>query len=274
MNVADSLLGKAVTYRSSYSPELLFPIARQQGRARLGIGDTLPFVGCDIWNAWELSWLNSQGMPQVAVASFILDCHSPNIIESKSFKLYLNSLAQTRQADMHALQETLRRDLSERTDSEVLVELHSLAHVAALSIEPLQGQSLDSQDLVIDPCSGPEPDLLACDRSNVVEETLTSDLFRSNCPVTGQPDWASIQISYRGPRMSHPGLLRYLVSFREHSGFHEQCVEHIFSDIRHRCGPDRLEVYARFTRRGGLDINPWRSTHVARPPGNPRSARQ
>lgn len=270
----DSTLGKAVAYRDERDPALLLPIARADNRAALGLGADLPFVGVDIWNAYELSWLDVRGKPRVALAEFRVPASSPNLIESKSFKLYLNSYTQTRIADTETLRNLLVHDLSAVAGAAVsaVLTLASSAHGA--KIEQLTGELIDDMPIGIDCYGPPDPALLDCDLERSVDETLVSHLLKSNCPVTGQPDWASVQIAYRGPRIDRDGLLRYLVSYRQHSDFHEACVERIFSDLLRVCAPSKLAVYARYTRRGGLDINPFRATPGLPLPGNPRGARQ
>jgi 7-cyano-7-deazaguanine reductase len=265
-------LGQRVAYASRHDASLLFPIARSLGRAELGITGPLPFDGVDGWNAYELSWLDARGKPQVALCEFRVPATSPNIIESKSFKLYLNSLNQERIASPAALRALLVRDLSAAAAAPVGVELIVPARFAELSLCELEGQTIDALDIAIEDYGPPNADHLHS-AGDVLEEVLVSDLLKSNCPVTGQPDWASVQLRYRGARIDRAGLLRYLVSFREHAGFHEQCVERIFVDVMRRCAPLALEVHARYTRRGGLDINPWRGT-TGRVPQNPRGARQ
>ena len=268
-----SPLGKDTIYADRYDPKLLFPIPRAGKRAEIGVAEPLPFHGVDIWNAYELSWLDLRGKPQVALAEFRVPAASPNIVESKSFKLYLNGFAQERLADADALATTLMHDLSAAAAAVVGVQLHP-AHAAALPVVDLDGHLLDAQDIAIDHYGPPHADFLqAGATATPVAETLVSHLLRSNCPVTGQPDWGSVQIAYRGAPIDHAGLLRYLVSFRTHNEFHEQCVERIFVDLMQRCAPQQLSVYARYTRRGGLDINPFRSSTPATP-GNPRSVRQ
>jgi 7-cyano-7-deazaguanine reductase len=267
-----SQLGKATVYADRYDPSLLFPIPRAAKRAELGIADSLPFHGIDIWNAYELSWLDARGKPVVALAEFHVPASSPNIIESKSFKLYLNGYSQTRVACTDELARTLAHDLSAAAGAPVDVML-SAANAGAHAIGDLDGQSLDTQELAIDDYGPPNAGYLSITEGNLVEETLVSDLLRSNCPVTGQPDWGSLQIRYRGRPIDHAGLLRYIVSFRTHNGFHEQCVEQIYVDLMARCAPESLSVYARYTRRGGLDINPFRSSHPDLP-ANFRGARQ
>ncbi|MEO5829499.1 MAG: NADPH-dependent 7-cyano-7-deazaguanine reductase QueF [Rhodanobacter sp.] len=268
-----SPLGKNAVYADRYDPSLLFPIARADKRIEIDVGEVLPFHGVDIWNAYELSWLDLRGKPQVALAEFHVPAASSYIIESKSLKLYLNGFAQERIADAGQLTDTLLHDLSAAAGAVVNVTLHA-ADGASLPVVDLDGHLLDAQDIAIDSYGPPDADFLQADLSATpVAETLVSHLLRSNCPVTGQPDWGSVQIAYRGAPIDHAGLLRYLVSFRTHNEFHEQCVERIFVDLSRRCAPQQLSVYARYTRRGGLDINPFRSSTPATP-GNSRTVRQ
>jgi 7-cyano-7-deazaguanine reductase len=278
MNTPDqSPLGKSSAYQSQYAPELLFPIARQQKRDELGLfadAGTMPFFGVDIWNAYELSWLNMRGKPQVAIATITVPADSPNIVESKSFKLYLNSFNQTRLAGLDALLALLRDDLSDGFGAPVHVTLTSPEAFGAIKMGELDGVLLDRLDVEIDGYS-PSPELLSADDENgQVEETLVSHLLKSNCLVTGQPDWGTVQIRYVGPQIDQEGLLKYLIGFREHNEFHEQCVERIFMDVLRQCKPTKLAVYARYTRRGGLDINPWRANFSTGKPPNLRGARQ
>jgi len=269
-----SPLGKSTAYADRYDPTLLFPIPRAAKRAEIGVGTPLPFHGTDIWNAYELSWLDMHGKPQLAVAEFRVPASTPNIIESKSFKLYLNGFAQEPLASAAALRALLQQDLTTAAGDVVEVILHP-ARCAAHAFADLEGESIDALPIAIDDYGPPKADYLHADtNAAVVEESLVSDLLRSNCPVTGQPDWGSVRIAYRGAPIDREGLLRYLVSFRTHSEFHEQCVERIFMDLTARCAPERLSVYARYTRRGGLDINPFRSSVPGNHPGNPRGARQ
>ena len=274
-NTADlSPLGKTAAYQTQYAPELLFPIPRQQKRDELRLTGTLPFFGVDIWNAYELSWLNMRGKPQVAIATISAPADSPNIIESKSFKLYLNSFNQTRLANTDALLALLREDLSAGFGAPVHIVLTTPDTFENVKMGELGGMLLDRLDIEVDQYS-PAPELLSAVQGEPpVEETLVSHLLKSNCLVTGQPDWASVQIRYVGPQINQEGLLRYLIGFREHNEFHEQCVERIFVDIMRQCAPVKLAVYARYTRRGGLDINPWRSNFSGGPPKNLRTARQ
>jgi 7-cyano-7-deazaguanine reductase len=269
-----SPLGKSAAYQAHYAPELLFPIPRQQKRDELGLSGTLPFFGVDIWNAYEISWLNMRGKPQVAIATITVPADSPNIIESKSFKLYLNSFNQTRLANTDALLTLLRDDLSNAVGAPVHLKLTTPEHFDSVKMGELAGLPLDRLDIEIDQYT-PSPALLsACHDEAPVEETLVSHLLKSNCLVTGQPDWASVQIVYAGPQIDQEGLLKYLIGFREHNEFHEQCVERIFVDILRQCRPSKLAVYARYTRRGGLDINPWRANFSTGKPMNLRAARQ
>ncbi len=269
-----SPLGKSAAYRTDYAPELLFPIPRQQKRDELGIAGTLPFFGVDIWNAYEISWLNMRGKPQVAIATITVPADSPNIIESKSFKLYLNSFNQTRVANTDALLTLLREDLSTAVGAPVHIAVSTPDTFDKVKMGELDGLLLDRLDIDVDNYH-PAPQLLGANFDDaMVEETLVSHLLKSNCLVTGQPDWASVQIHYAGPQIDQEGLLRYLIGFREHNEFHEQCVERIFMDVLRACKPTKLAVYARYTRRGGLDINPWRSNFSGPPPRNLRTARQ
>ncbi|HET7268783.1 MAG TPA: NADPH-dependent 7-cyano-7-deazaguanine reductase QueF [Oleiagrimonas sp.] len=275
MNTAEqSQLGKATAYAGHYDPDLLFPIDRAPKRAELGLADALPFHGTDIWNAYELSWLDARGKPQVAMAELRVPATSPRLVESKSLKLYLNGFAGER-LDADDLIARIRRDLATATGDEVDVQLVPAEDFANQELVTPAGKVIDGQDIAIDYYGPPRPELLQVDiNAAPIDETLVSHLFKSNCPVTGQPDWASVQVHYTGAPIDNAGLLRYLVSFREHNAFHEQCVERIFTDILRRCAPERLSVYARFTRRGGLDINPWRSTDPNTRPTNERWARQ
>ena len=269
-----SPLGKSSAYQTQYAPELLFPIARQHKRDELNLAGTLPFFGVDIWNAYELSWLNMRGKPQVAIATISAPADSPNIVESKSFKLYLNSFNQTRLTNADALLALLREDLAGAFGAPVHVTLTMPDAFDSVKMGELDGLLLDRLDIEIDQYT-PSPALLSAAQDEApVSETLVSHLLKSNCLVTGQPDWASVQIQYVGPQIEQEGLLKYLIGFREHNEFHEQCVERIFTDILRQCRPIKLAVYARYTRRGGLDINPWRSNFSAPRPLNLRTARQ
>lgn len=267
-------LGKPTQYHDSYQPALLQAVPRSLNREPLGLyQDTLPFTGADIWTLYELSWLNSKGLPQVAVGEVVLDADSVNLIESKSFKLYLNSFNQTKFADWGEVRQTLERDLSACAEGKVSVALFRLQEIEGQPLGHFDGTCIDEQDIVINDYQFNADYLRNAADGEIVEEQLVSHLLKSNCLITNQPDWGSVQISYRGSRIQREVLLRYLVSFRHHNEFHEQCVERIFSDILRYCQPESLSIYARYTRRGGLDINPWR-TNVQFKPGRSRLVRQ
>jgi 7-cyano-7-deazaguanine reductase len=270
-------LGQSTQYPDQYDPSLLFQIPRSENRLKLGIKENqaLPFVGVDIWNAFELSWLNPKGKPQVALAEFQIPADSPHMIESKSFKLYLNSLNNAHFADEHELRERLITDLSAAAGSKITARIQANETIAKKGMQEMSGVLLDRLDIEIDPRIPADPSLLGVNEDfGPIEQCLVSHLLKSNCPVTGQPDWASVQIRYQGRPILEEGLLRYLIGFRQLGEFHEHCVETIFSDIKRECKPDKLSVYARYTRRGGLDINPFRTDHNAPWPDNTRHARQ
>ena len=270
----DTLLGQPVAYSGHYDASRLQPIAREPQRQALGLAEPLPFMGVDIWNAYEFSWLDARGRPRVAMVEFRVPATSPHLIESKSFKLYLNGYMQTRVPDTDTLRQQLAADLSAATGAPVSVVLSTPTSKQSALIENLEGDLIDDLPIEIHTYGPPDPALLHADPGAVVEEALVSHLFKSNCPVTGQPDWASVQVRYQGPRIGRDGLLRYLVSYREHADFHEHCVERIFVDLMAACAPSRLSVLARYTRRGGLDINPFRATPGGSLPGNTRTSRQ
>ncbi|QCX11680.1 NADPH-dependent 7-cyano-7-deazaguanine reductase [Paracidovorax citrulli] len=281
MNTPDqSQLGRVSGYADQYDASLLFPLPRQPKRHEIGVTGTPPFFGADLWTAFELSWLNLRGKPQVALAHITVPCETPNIIESKSFKLYLNSFNNTRFADAAQVQTRIRTDISEAawrgSDRQATVGV-KLVLPEMFDREPVQeldGLLLDRLDVECTHYT-PAPELLHANHGEApVTETLTSHLLKSNCLVTGQPDWGSVRIEYSGAQIDQAGLLRYLVSFRNHNEFHEQCVERIFMDLWTRCRPIKLSVYARYTRRGGLDINPLRTSHPQALPANVRTARQ
>jgi 7-cyano-7-deazaguanine reductase len=287
MNMPEqSPLGKASAYADRYDASLLFPIARASKREEIGLyaNAPSPFFGADMWTAFELSWLNLRGKPQVALAHFTIPCESPNIIESKSFKLYLNSFNNSQFPDAQAVLALLQADVNEAVwrgatvQSSVGVRLIGPEMFDREPVYELDGLNLDRLDIECHLYT-PAPDLLKTvdyegSPQGPVSEVLVSHLLKSNCLVTGQPDWGSVQISYTGAAIDQEGLLQYLVSFRNHHEFHEQCVERIFMDIWSRCKPLKLTVYARYTRRGGLDINPFRTSHPQALPGNTRMARQ
>lgn len=253
-------LGKTTDYRDTYDASLLQGVPRSLNRDPLGLkADNLPFHGADIWTLYELSWLNVNGLPQVAVGQVELDYASLNLVESKSFKLYLNSFNQTRFTSWDEVRSTLQRDLSACAQGAVSVTLYRVDELEGEPVARFAGLCIDDQDIAIDNYEFDAALLTDAASDDVVEETLVSHLLKSNCLITHQPDWGSVQIQYRGSKIDREKLLRYLVSFRHHNEFHEQCVERIFTDIQRFCQPESLSVYARYTRRGGLDINPWRS---------------
>lgn len=278
--IHSSPLGQTSPYADQYDASLLYPIPRAPQRHALGLSERLPFLGADLWTAFELSWLNARGKPQVALAHITVPCESVNIIESKSLKLYLGSFSNSRFADAPEVLARLRADLTEAAwrgavvQSSVGVKLIAAEQFDSERLCELDGLSLDRLDLDCDAYT-PAPQWLSSQTDEApVSEVLTSHLLKSNCPVTGQPDWASVQISYFGPQIDQAGLLRYIISFRNHNGFHEDCVERLFMDIQTRCQTHKLSVYARYTRRGGLDINPFRTSFPQALPANVRTARQ
>jgi len=253
-------LGRATPYPDQYSPGLLYGIPRSTHREALGIGARLPFHGVDIWNAWELTWLDPQGMPRYATAEIRVPADSPNLIESKSLKLYLNSFAMTAFASGDDVAESIEQELSDCAGADVEVALRRASTTEGARIAELPGESLDSLRVRCDSVTV-DPQSLRAAADEVVSETLHTHLLRSLCPVTKQPDTGSVLVAYRGPRIDREGLLKYIVSYRQHEDFHESCVERMFVDIAGRCSPERLTVYARYQRRGGIDINPFRSNH-------------
>ncbi|WP_206861978.1 NADPH-dependent 7-cyano-7-deazaguanine reductase QueF [Lysobacter changpingensis] len=270
----DLPLGRHVDYPREYDASLLFPIARSLGRDHIGIdAGALPFIGVDRWNAYELSWLDARGKPRVATATITVPAASPNLVESKSLKLYLNSFNASRFASEADVRARIVEDLTRVAGAPVDVEF-GLPPIDEAAPDNAVMDCIDSLDIDIDDYGPPNADHLAADASHVVTETLTSSLLKSNCPVTGQPDWARIVIDYHGPKLDRAALLRYLVSFRDHAEFHEQCVERVFVDLVARTGAQRLSVEARYTRRGGLDINPWRATPGIERPAPGRDERQ
>ena len=267
-------LGQKTEYASQYDRTLLQPVPRALNRDGLGITENQPFtIGADIWTAYEISWLTEKGLPQVALADIYLDYQSQNLIESKSFKLYLNSFNQSKFANFNAVQQTMQRDLSECAQGDVTVRLNSVAVYDSQKIDHLQGDCIDEQDIEITSYEFNADWLKDCVSDKIVEEKLVSHLLKSNCLITNQPDWGTLHIHYIGKKINHEKLLRYVVSFRQHNEFHEQCVERIFCNLMHYAKPEKLTVYARYTRRGGLDINPFRS-NFENLPENLRLARQ
>lgn len=257
--IDDSPLGQQTVYASYYDASLLFPIPRSESRNLLNVEGQVPFYGYDVWTGYELSWLNLKGKPEVAVAEFLIPANSANIIESKSFKLYLNSINQTKFSSFEEVKNVLAEDLSEAAKADVTINMHNLRESSLLVDCTYSSICIDDLDIEVD-AYHPNAEYLIADDAIVVNENLCSHLLKSNCPVTGQPDWASVFIGYSGAKINRENLLRYVISFREHQDFHEHCVERIYSDILRQCKPHSLSVYARYTRRGGLDINPFRST--------------
>ena len=265
-------LGVEIPYPTAYDAKQLFPVSRQSQRIALGLGHSMPFVGFDVWNGYEISWLNSKGKPQVAVAEFVFPCESPRLIESKSFKLYLNSFNDTKFSSPLDVIHAMERDLAAASGAVVQVHLTPVHEFTPQTMQQWQGTLLDQLDIE---CTEYEvnPKILQTEKHKA-QETLISHLLKSNCLVTGQPDWASLRIVYQGQKIQHESLLQYIVSYRHHAGFHESCVEQIFMDILRECKPQSLYIEARYTRRGGLDINPVRATSLDKLPPNLRLCRQ
>lgn len=277
MQLPASPLGRKVAYPTAIDPTVLFAVPRAQARDAIGLrGDALPFTGVDAWNAWEFSWLDARGLPRVAVLRLSVPCKSPNLVESKSLKLYLGGYALTRLPGTDVIRARVERDVTACVGAQVAASLVDPVTAEREGVPPLAGETLDDQRLDVDAYDGPHPEFLCADAGGAeVEETLSTRLFRAVCPITAQPDWGSFVIHYRGPRIDRGGLLRYLVSYRAHPGFHEACAERIFRDVAARCAPTGLSVQGRFLRRGGIDINPWRATpRFAAVPGHSREARQ
>jgi 7-cyano-7-deazaguanine reductase len=273
--IINAPLGKEVVYPTTYNPELLYPISRSVNRKLLNFSGTIPFMGADIWNAYELSWLGPRGKPEVAIAQFQIPANSTYIIESKSFKLYLNSLNYAKFSDISEVKAALEKDLSKVIGAQIKVSLLTPTDWDKREQPPLLGKYMDRLDIEIDPSKSPDASILKADFSaGQVEETLYTNLLRSNCPVTGQPDWGTLIIQYKGPQIDEASLLSYIIAFRNHQEFHEHCVEKIFCDVKTYCQSTELSVYARYTRRGGLDINPFRTNFNAPWPFNIKLARQ
>ncbi|WP_286232775.1 NADPH-dependent 7-cyano-7-deazaguanine reductase QueF [Thalassotalea sediminis] len=258
-------LGKNTEYASQYNPDLLQSVPRSLNRNELAlIEGQLPFIGEDIWYGYEVSWLNSKGKPIVKVAEFRFPCTSPNIVESKSFKLYLNSFNQTKFPSEQAVKDAMVKDLSKTSAANAKVTLYPVDNCPVLAIKNHSSQCIDDLDIEMNDYQLSSAHL-STESNEEVTESLVSHLLKSNCLITNQPDWASLFVEYQGPKISHQALLKYVISFREHNEFHEQCVERIYCDIMEICKPTKLSVYARYTRRGGLDINPFRSSHQQQP---------
>lgn len=294
--MSEILLGKEVEYKSIYDKSLLFPISRSLGRNKINLQGVLPFSGYDLWNCYEVSWLNIKGKPEVRIMHFIVPAESEYLVESKSIKLYLNSFNNTKFSTAEEVKGLIQTDLSQSAGAQVEVIMHKLNHYKNKTIGLFDGICLDDLDVEISDYSV-NSDLLKakteshlehgkdshCEEvasqpmcqsqdvrdhhaapkrslaDNIVSETLYSNLLKSNCLVTGQPDWASIEIKYSGQKINHEALLKYIISYRNHNGFHEECIEHIFMDILNIYQPKELSIFAKYTRRGGVDINPFRT---------------
>ncbi|WNC67203.1 NADPH-dependent 7-cyano-7-deazaguanine reductase QueF [Thalassotalea nanhaiensis] len=270
------LLGKSTEYKSNYAPELLQGVPRSLNRDDLNLQDSLPFYGEDVWYGYELSWLEPNGKPVVAVAEFRIPCTSENLVESKSFKLYLNSFNQSCFDSWQDVEKTLVNDLTNTANAPVKVTLFEVDNCPALAIKKIDAVKIDDIDITIENYEFDRNILTQAVPStpeDSVSEYLVSHLLKSNCLITNQPDWGSVYISYTGKQINHALLLKYLISFRQHNEFHEQCVERIYTDIMEFCKPESLTVFARYTRRGGLDINPFRSSEDISAPLN-RTLRQ
>lgn len=266
------VLGKSTVYIENYAPELLFPIPRSLGRDKIGLKKDLPFSGVDLWNGYELSWLDPKGKPMIALVEIEYSADSENIVESKSLKLYFNSFNQTHFLDKTAVKTCIEQDLSQIVGTKVNVNLYLPYELKERILSDFTGTCLDTLDIETN-IYAVESNFLKLDSEEIVKETLYSDLLKSNCLATGQPDWGSLLIHYVGPKIQHKGLLKYIISYRNHQGFHEHCVEQIYQDILTKCRPEKLTVFARYTRRGGLDINPFRS-NFEKIPKNLRTLRQ
>ncbi len=268
----ESPLGQNTVYIETYSPQLLFPIPRSLARDKINLTEALPFSGVDIWTAFEISWLGPKGKPMIALADISFDCSSQNIVESKSFKLYLNSFNQTVFESFETVKSVMEKDLGNATEGSVTVKLYSINELKNQPLVSFPGICIDDLDIETSSYQV-NPQFLKCESEQIVEETLYSDLLKSNCLATGQPDWGSLFVHYSGCKIDREGLLKYIISFRNHSGFAEHCVEQIFNDLQKYCQPGKLSVFARYTRRGGLDINPFRS-NFEHAPSNLRQIRQ
>ncbi len=266
-------LGQKSTYDACYNPDFLFPIPRISNRNDIDVPTPLPFKGFDIWNAFEISWLNNKGKPLIAIAECQIPCESPNIVESKSFKLYLNSFNNTQFASWDEVENTIKQDLSDKIGMDINLKLKHLKELEKTIITEFTGTNIDDLDIHCDTYQV-NPEFLCVESAEIVEETLVSNLLKSNCLVTGQPDWGSLQIHYKGPQIIREGLLKYIISFRNHNEFAEQCAERIFTDIFKYCHPTSLTIHIRYTRRGGLDINAIRSTNPIKDDVNLRLPRQ
>lgn len=254
-----TVLGKDTVYSNEYNPGVLQPIERKLGRAAVKVQAP---NGFDLWRLYELTYLNKAGIPCAAIGCISVPADSPCIVESKSLKLYIGSFTQTKFADLNEVAAVITHDLNAILGTEVTVQLWDLEkaqEAAPFAVREFPGELIDITGGVVLSDFTYNPELLQRHEGSRVEETVRTNLLRTLCPVTGQPDHASVMIRYQGEQINHQELFAYLMSLRMHRGFHEQCVEMIYSDIKTRLKPDRLEVAAAFTRRGGIDINPVRS---------------
>lgn len=274
------VLGQRTAFPDHYAPEMLVPIPRADNRRTLGIADgSIPFLGADIWTAYELSWLNARGKPQLAIVHLIVPCETPYLVESKSLKLYLNSFSSEAVESAEHIRQTIARDVGQvvwGAERDVGVRLTEPDAFAQQQITGFEGQCMDRLDVECSVYSAPAAELLRCvpGEESPVQEVLYSRLLKSNCLVTGQPDWGSVQVAYTGRQIDQERLLQYIVSYRSHNAFHEHCAERMYMDIMRQCQPLKLRVYTRYTRRGGIDINPLRSSHPQPLPPLHRHARQ
>ena len=267
----DAPLGKKTSFDLSYSPSFLFPFKRLNNREAIGVPTPLPFEGYDIWNAYEISWLNLKGKPQLGIGEFYVPCTSECIVESKSLKLYLNSFNQSHFSSLEEVQSILEKDLTHAFKASFKIDLRPPEALEGLKLTGFQSECIDDLDIEVTSYE-PNPTLLKVS-GKLVKEDLHSHLIKSNCLVTGQPDWGSVFLSYEGPQIDRASLLQYFISFRNYNEFAEQFVERVFMDITRNCHPTKLAVYARYTRRGGIDINPVRSNFPFKPLNN-RTPRQ
>lgn len=268
-------LGKVTEYKCHYDKSILQGVPRSLNRDELALSaQNLPFYGVDLWNIYELSWLNLKGKPMVATGVVKVPFDSEYLIESKSFKLYLNSFNQSHFESVEAVQKILSDDLSACAQKEVSVTLNANLDNFPDALGTFTGYCLDDLDIHVSQYQLSPSLLENISSEETVTETLYSHLLKSNCLITNQPDWASVEISYTGKQLDREKLLRYLISFRQHNEFHEQCVERIFCDLMKNASLTSLTVYARYTRRGGLDINPLRSTERSIAVNNVRFLRQ
>jgi len=254
-----SPLGKVNVYTDQYDSSLLFAICRDGNRTSIGIDiKNLPFKGVDIWNGFDFTWLDDESIPQFGLLTIYVPCESTKLIESKSLKLYLFSFANMSFKSKAEIVRVLEQDLTAAAGQSVAVALDTHPEYFTETLGGFTGESLDALDIVCT-AKNVNSSLLRSDAANIVHEQLCSDLLKSNCLVTGKPDWGSVRITYTGPKIDHESLLQYIVSYRNHQGFHEQCIERIYFDILNICKPSKLIVEGRYTRRGGLDINPIRT---------------